>query len=544
MRRIVPLLLVLVTLGFAAKSMVFDAIGTQQAGQEFTIRVRAMDGGSPISTYNYDANLSVLPSGEISPSLVSFVNGVWQGKVKIMRRDKQQSQIRCIGTDPDHITGVSNEFNVMAGPAVRITVRSTIAAITAGAPSRVLIAAWADSSGNPVDSVSPFLTWKTTAAHATMPSGTIRGVDTLTITILSGPDPYAADEFAKHNIWPEATDPRVKRVDTLRNFRVNPGDFDHILVIAPGETPDPGSSVGVTGGARVIAYRDTVFDAFAVDRYNNQVFSNPAHDVSLWSNAGSGFYDVDTQRLRPEATPLTVQFAPTPTASPVVYQFKSIDVTDPARSGALRNITVVPMPNLIELSTQLDTIQPGLSTALTATVSVVVDSKKLGFPGDTVVFALVGGDTQAISLPTREVITDLDGNASATAVGVVEGSVLVEARSKIGGITTTRTIFVSSAEPITAFPNPFHRSTQSTKVLFVLNSDARSATLIISDLFGNIVLRKDYKEGEALKGANSFAWDGKNSKDEWVASGVYVVRVQANLEHESFSQRRRIVVLP
>jgi hypothetical protein len=85
------------------------------------------------------------------------------------------------------------------------------------------------------------------------------------------------------------------------------------------------------------------------------------------------------------------------------------------------------------------------------------------------------------------------------------------------------------AKEIFPFPSPFNPSQQNITFRFRL-SEAKSAEVIVTDLFGQEVWRQDVSGNI---GFNDIRWDGSNDKGVRVAAGVYYVLLNVDGSHES-----------
>ena len=83
------------------------------------------------------------------------------------------------------------------------------------------------------------------------------------------------------------------------------------------------------------------------------------------------------------------------------------------------------------------------------------------------------------------------------------------------------------------FPNPFNSSTEM-RILALHDS---YASLKIFDLAGRVV--KTVFEGSLIKGENRFIWNGRNSSDDPVSSGIYFYRLSSG----NYSQTRKMILL-
>ena len=103
-------------------------------------------------------------------------------------------------------------------------------------------------------------------------------------------------------------------------------------------------------------------------------------------------------------------------------------------------------------------------------------------------------------------------------------------RISSGDADTVIGIYVKHlSDSLFAFPNPFGNipgSLGRTQIFYSLHR-ASSVRLTIYDPFGNKIWTRNYLPGEpgAMLGDNTVYWDGRNSKNQRVASGVYLIQV-------------------
>jgi flagellar hook assembly protein FlgD len=98
---------------------------------------------------------------------------------------------------------------------------------------------------------------------------------------------------------------------------------------------------------------------------------------------------------------------------------------------------------------------------------------------------------------------------------------------------------------ITNYPNPFHPGEAPTTIAYKLDDNA-TVTLKIYTITGGLVFEKSFPAGQpgGRTGLNEFVWDGKNGKGTTVASGGYVVDIQAAGSGETLhTMRRKLAVV-
>jgi hypothetical protein len=179
--------------------------------------------------------------------------------------------------------------------------------------------------------------------------------------------------------------------------------------------------------------------------------------------------------------------------------------------------------------------------------ATVMDEFDNGVPDRELDFELVSGDGVLTPLDT---LTDSDGVAQADFLSSkIPGVSLVRATS--GALVAELEIETSLVDPnapgghITNYPNPFHPGETSTTIAYKLSDDA-NVTLRIYTISGSLVLREDFTRGDqgGTVGLNEYQWDGRNGKGDYVASGGYIVVVEAEGNGETLHvMRRRVAVV-
>jgi flagellar hook assembly protein FlgD len=95
------------------------------------------------------------------------------------------------------------------------------------------------------------------------------------------------------------------------------------------------------------------------------------------------------------------------------------------------------------------------------------------------------------------------------------------------------------------YPNPFHPDEAPTTIAYKLDDNA-TVTLKIFTLTGGLVYQKSFTPGSqgGSAGLNTVLWDGKNGKGDIVASGGYVLHIEAAGQGETLhSMSRKIAVV-
>jgi hypothetical protein len=252
----------------------------QTAGVPVIVTVRATDGsGNTVPNYNGDAILTAnTGAGSITPSMITFTNGVWTGSVTFFGAGGSVTLNVADFSSPPH-TGMSNNFTVQPGPFAGLqvllpgeTARGGTAdgregiptGQQAGTPFTLTLRA-VDQYWNLVSGVNDRVSLGSTDAFAGMPAET---------TLTNGQRLFPVRLFrtGPQRIWAADVDNPSMHPDTSTAVNVTGGPFARVLILAPGESPAPGTASGRTGTAtdQSINYAFTV-TALATDSWWNPV---------------------------------------------------------------------------------------------------------------------------------------------------------------------------------------------------------------------------------------------------------------------------------
>ena len=180
--------------------------------------------------------------------------------------------------------------------------------------------------------------------------------------------------------------------------------------------------------------------------------------------------------------------------------------------------------------------------------ALVADHLGNGIPDVPVIFNF-SGDKGSLEILNH--ITDADGLAKARYTGDdTPGSAMIQVSSV--GFTNSMEIQTSLMDPgssggtISNYPNPFHPGEAGgTTITYMLSIDAQ-VNMRLFTLSGTLVFQRDYAAGDmgGLSGINEVDWDGRNGENEYVASGGYILLVEAQSQGETIHKiRRRIAVV-
>jgi hypothetical protein len=207
-------------------------------------------------------------------------------------------------------------------------------------------------------------------------------------------------------------------------------------------------------------------------------------------------------------------------------------------------------------ATEVILIQPGFPDAIHlscdpswvggnkhATISAqVVDPFENGVPGQPVDFELAEG--LGVLTPIDDQ-TKQDGTAWCDFLSPRTPEIdLVRAVS--GHLSATLDVEVALVDPdakggtVTNYPNPFHPDQTPTTIAYKLDEDAQ-VRLRIFTLSGGLVLDREFASGAegGMVGLNEFLWDGLNGDGEPVASGGYILNIEAERKGTTLHTMRR-----
>ena len=180
-------------------------------------------------------------------------------------------------------------------------------------------------------------------------------------------------------------------------------------------------------------------------------------------------------------------------------------------------------------------------TVLTATV---LDPYGNPVPGQPVVFTVTAGEGTVT--PLDEVTDDL-GCARATfhSPYLPENGMVRATSGLIWEEMDIQTALVDPDLPggtVTNYPNPFHPDQGPTTIAYRLDDEA-AVTMRIYTLSGGLVLEERFATGQmgGQAGVNEYPWTGRNGNGKTVASGGYIILIEAERGGETMHTMRRRV---
>ena len=619
----------------AADHFAFTPVASPQvAGVPTAVVVRAVDAGdNTVPDFSGEALLIAnTGAGSISPELITFTSGVWSGSV-VFRGAGGAVTLTCSDfSSPPH-TGTSGSIVVQPGPFAGLQVlmpgetaqggtidgkNGTPSGQTAGAAFTVTVRA-VDAYWNLVSAIGDSIALGSDDLFARLPAET---------TLVNGQVliPTRLYRTGPIRVW--ASDPVRPGItpDTSSAVVVTGGPFARVLILAPGESPAPGTASGRTGTAtdQSINYAFNV-TVLATDDWGNPVggvtdvmhlasndpLAQLAPDVAMQDGrvemtvrlATGGYQQITasdvTQPTRGTSTtqvraissgfhleasvspatasagePFTLTVKVTNDAGSVIQEinsFVSIEVQNASTRGPGRGALLSTEFQLLsgqrsvsETYTFAEPIvlvahddagnAPGISNAITIgpgdpavirltsdpswvggnkharLVARLVDAFENGIPDRAMTFAVVTGAGVVTPIDS---LTDASGAAAADFLSPREPEHGMVRASAAGLVTdlTIETAFVNPDAPggtVTSYPNPFHPPTQAATVAYKL-ADHATVSIRVFTQTGDLVRQVTFDRGAigGTAGLNEWKWDGRNGKGDVVASGGYVLLVEA-----------------
>jgi hypothetical protein len=508
---------------------------TQSAGNPFTTTVRAVD-----QYWNLVPGVSdriVLTSTDLFawiPSDTVLVNGQVLIPTRLHRSGLQTITARD-STNPAITENTSSQVNVVGGTFARVLLL---------APGEFPAPGTATGRGGTATDQSINYSFNVTALATDQWWNPVGGV-TDVVHITSG-DPLAQ------------LPPNAAMVDGSVDMpvRLATGGFQQISVT---DVTNP-SKTGSTTQVRAISSGFHL--EAAVSPSTAQAGSPFTLTVRVTNDAGSVIQEINsfvTVQVRNastnaagQGTLLTTQFqllqgqrsvSETYTFVEPIIIIASDDAGNaPATSNA---ITIVPgNPSAINISSDPTWVGGNKHATITARV---VDAFNNGVPSQAVTFALVTGTG---SLSAIDTVTATDGTARADFLSPRQPEV-DRIRATSGSLMNEMDLETAFVDPTkgggyaTNYPNPFHPPAEGTTLAYKLDDNA-SVTIRIFSQMGDLVRRVVFDKGAVggAAGLNQYLWDGKNGKGDVVASGGYIVLIEAQGTGETLHViRRKIAVV-
>ncbi len=502
----------------------------QSAGSSFDIMIRAVDAfWNRVSGINNTISLTSSDPFAGMPAQTNLANGELALSVTLFKsgqRTISASDVDSTGIDPH----TSSPVTVVAGPYARIVIIAPgeeVAPGTAegrsGAPTdqsinyAFTVTVYAtDGWFNPVTGVSDVIRLTSNDPLAQVPADTPlnNGMVQLSMRLSTG----GFQQITAANI----TNPSMPTSTT--QVRAITSGFHLEAEVSP---------TNVQAGEPFNLTVKVTNDAGAVIQEINSSITIEVQNASTQQPGRGVLENTEFQLLQGQRT-----IAQTYTfAEQIVLTARDDAGNTPALTEV---ITVTPgAPTEIQLSSDPSWVRGNKHATVNARV---VDAFDNGVPDRPVDFFLLSGSGTLTALDS---VTNQTGDAQADflAPRVPE---IDRIRATSGALTSEmdlETALVDPTQPagmVTNYPNPFHPSEAPTTIAYKL-ADNATVTLRIYSITGALVLERTYHAGSegGVVGLNEVQWDGRNGGNEFVASGGYIVVIQAEGNGETLHTMRR-----
>jgi hypothetical protein len=230
-------------------------------------------------------------------------------------------------------------------------------------------------------------------------------------------------------------------------------------------------------------------------------------------------------------------------AEPIILIIRDDAGNAPAYTEA---ITVTPgAPDKIKMSSNPSKWVGGNKKA--TVTGRVVDFYNNGVPDQPITFSVTLGEG-TLSKPDSLTAANGAANVSYHSPRYPQQGRVHAVSGGLSADLDIETAFVdpnASGGTVTNYPNPFHPGEAPTTIAYKLDDNA-TVTLKIFTLTGGLVYEKSFTPGSpgGSAGLNEVAWDGRNGKGDVVASGGYVLRIEAAGKGETLhTMLRKIAVV-
>jgi len=498
----------------------------QAAGSMFTLQVRAVDQffnrvpgvNNPLTIISVDANLVVpgsvvLQDGEVSIPTTIFAAGMQT----LSATDQTSGAINA---------PISSSFNVSAGAYAKLLVLAPGETALPGAPNgRVgtatdqsitfeftLTAMSVDSWYNQVFGITDVVHLASTDAGASLPAdqALVNGMAQLPVRLATGGfQQITLSSVGTPGVASSTT--QVRAISSGLHLRAS---IAEAVVQA-----------GVPFTLRV----SVVNDAGSVIQEINDAVQVVARHADT-QNPGAGTLSSSQFQLIQGRRTVSLSYT---FAEPIVLEVSSTGGTTPGLTGVL---TVEPAaPHNLTVTSNPGWVRANRTAVVSATLS---DAFGNPVPGRTVTFATTADDSGSLGdhgMGDKSVAVQTDaGGLALVDYHSPRWAQTVQLTVSSGSLLTGYLLQTALVDPATAggyltsYPNPFHPAETPTTIAYVLDDDA-TVRLRVYTLSGGLVLDQQYPSGAAggQTGLNEIQWDGRNGAGEPVASGGYVVYVEA-----------------
>ncbi len=326
----------------------------------------------------------------------------------------------------------------------------------------------------------------------------------------------------------------------VSNVKVNPDDATQLLILCEGETYVPGDTLSSAqkGGKTETPGRAIVGLGYPVKVYavDNAWNVNPSATGSVYVHGGiSGGVNSDTVALSNGTAPDTVFFQ--------IAAEDGKDIYAATTDGALKTeypTKVFVSEGVLFIEASLDPSIVPIDVHSELRVTVYADSATTIFNYPVYISVVEEDLKQYVSCsdPDWVVYTDPNQNDVAKADIWASAETTYTIRVTAGEQTKDLPLTIKELTELLVAPNPFkYGSPGHDEIKFmykVAQAGAAEVLLLIADPYGNIVYKATYTSGEVVSpGQQEISWDGKNSKGNMIASGMYQAVVKVTLTNLS-----------
>jgi hypothetical protein len=436
----------------AADNFAFASIASPRvAGVPFTITIRATDAsGNTVYDYAGDAVIGAnTGTGTSTPTLITFTAGVWSGPVTLFGAG---SSVRLSCTDFSSPPRTGSSGNITVNPATFKKLQVILPGETpkggtadgkdgtpnpqmAGTAFPVTIRA-VDEFWNVVSGIGDRVALTSTDEFAGLPAET---------TLVSGQLVFPGILYESGNQTITAHDVTDTTIadNTSGAINVVGGPFARVLVLAPGESPAPGTETGRTGAAidQSINYAFPL-TVLATDQWWNPV-AGPTEVVHITCEDALAQVPADQALVNGRAE------MPLRLAAGGYQQVTVSDVSDPSKTGSATQVRAISSGFHLVASVTPATVQAG--APFTLTVKVTNDAGAvISEINSSVTIEVQDANSHTLrpgtlSTPKFQL---LGGQRSITETFTTSGSIVLVARDDAGNApATSNTIMIAPGPP-------------------------------------------------------------------------------------------------
>jgi hypothetical protein len=500
----------------------------QDAGQEFTVQIRAVDQYfNRVSGINNSVVFDSVDENMVVPAGAALVNGEAFIPVTIFVSGFQTLGVRDAVSQGIE-TPASSTFSVRPGPFAKLLL---LAPGESGRPG--------EPEGRVGSATDQSITYQftVTALSTDQWYNQVPGIGDL--VHLTCTDPGAELE---------ADTPLANGIAFL-NVRLATGGFQQITLSSVSSPAVSASTTQVRAISSGLHLEAEIAEAAV------QAGVPFTLHVNMVNDAGSIIQEINSE------VQVTVRNANTQEPGRGTLATTSFQLLQGQRSVALTYTYAEPI--ILEISDQAGStpgltgmlnVQPGPPTVLTlnsdpgwvranrtAVVSAeITDAFGNPVPAQSVTFTTGDGDAgtlaaQAAKADDKSVVsvTDVDGVARVD-YHSPRAAQMATVTASSGNLSAEYALETALVDPnadgghITNYPNPFHPDETATTIAYVLDDNA-SVRVRAYTVSGSLVLDRQYAAGDVggSTGLNEIEWDGRNGSGEPVASGGYIFYVEA-----------------